>query len=190
MKVHNVGAKFGSLCIRHGNHAFFGQIPIFAPGLVAGEFFQIFLDTRNDTDVGFFDIKEQWPRHRIFAIGNGIKCRLNAVYKGALNFIRVLIQKTETEYTNANSDWLPAFARSDYRFHRLRHKPRLHGWCGQIALYFFLFVFFSALIQANFLAPPSMASSTKASRVPEVGGGPSTSMVLAGNAGLTSFQVL
>ena len=44
--------------------------------------------------------------------------------------------------------------------------------------------------QSNFLAPGSMTSSTKASRVPEVGGGPSTSIFSAGRAGLTSFQVL
>ncbi len=38
--------------------------------------------------------------------------------------------------------------------------------------------------------PPSMASSTKASRVPEVGGGPRTSILLAGRLESTSFQVL
>ena len=38
--------------------------------------------------------------------------------------------------------------------------------------------------------PVSITSSTKASRVPEVGGGPSTSISLAGSDGFTSFQVL
>ena len=45
-------------------------------------------------------------------------------------------------------------------------------------------------MNGNFLQPPSIASSTKASRVPEVGGGPNTSIFLAGSTGLTSFQVL
>ena len=39
------------------------------------------------------------------------------------------------------------------------------------------------------LQPPSMASSTKASRVPEVGGGPSTSISTAGSDASTSAQV-
>ena len=50
--------------------------------------------------------------------------------------------------------------------------------------------FLKALKASNFLAPPSIASSEKASRVPEVGGGPITSILTAGNSALTSFQVL
>ncbi len=45
-------------------------------------------------------------------------------------------------------------------------------------------------IQSKVLQPPSSASSSNASRVPEVGGGPSTSILVAGSAGSTSFQVL
>ena len=45
-------------------------------------------------------------------------------------------------------------------------------------------------MKGKLLQPPSMASSTKASRVPDVGGGPSTSMSIAGSALLISFQVL
>ena len=47
-----------------------------------------------------------------------------------------------------------------------------------------------ALIHLNFLHPPSMANSAKASLVPDVGGGPNTSIFMAGKAALTSFQVL
>ena len=47
-----------------------------------------------------------------------------------------------------------------------------------------------ALIHGNFLQPPSIANSAKASRVPEVGGGPKTSIAVFGNEALTSFQVL
>ena len=100
MKVHNVSAKFGSLGLRHGNHAFISQIAIFAPGFGAGELFQVFLDPRNDTDVCLFDIKEQGTRKGVLPIGDGIKCRLDAVNKGTLEFIRVLIQKTEAEDAN------------------------------------------------------------------------------------------
>ena len=39
-------------------------------------------------------------------------------------------------------------------------------------------------------APFSITSSTNESRVPEVGGGPSTSIFSAGSVGLISFQVL
>ena len=54
----------------------------------------------------------------------------------------------------------------------------------------FLSVFSRAAQAGTFLQPPSIASSTKASRVPEVGGGPSTSIFLSASSGLTSFQVL
>ena len=48
----------------------------------------------------------------------------------------------------------------------------------------------SALISANSPQPLSMTSSTKASRVPEVGGGPSTSIAAFGSAGSISLQLL
>jgi hypothetical protein len=40
------------------------------------------------------------------------------------------------------------------------------------------------------LQPPSIASSANASRVPEVGGGPSTSMARSGSLSFTCFQVV
>ena len=46
-----------------------------------------------------------------------------------------------------------------------------------------------AAIQSQLLHPPSIASSTKASRVPEVGGGPSTSISTRGRAGSMSLHV-
>jgi hypothetical protein len=58
-------------------------------------------------------------------------------------------------------------------------------------LYSCLFFFFNALIHLIFLQPPfSSASSENASLVPEVGGGPRTSILIAGRSGFTSFQVL
>jgi hypothetical protein len=53
---------------------------------------------------------------------------------------------------------------------------------------FALSLFSSAAISGKVLQPPSIASSTKASRVPEVGGGPSTSILTAGSVGSTSFR--
>ena len=47
----------------------------------------------------------------------------------------------------------------------------------------------SASIAANSLQPSFITSSTNASRVPEVGGGPRTSIFSAGSDGSTSFQV-
>ena len=47
-----------------------------------------------------------------------------------------------------------------------------------------------ALSQAKVRQPASMYSSTNESRVPEVGGGPSTSIFTAGSDLLTSFQVV
>src|SRR6185503_17445730 len=47
----------------------------------------------------------------------------------------------------------------------------------------------SASSQANVRQPASMYSSANESRVPEVGGGPSTSIFTAGSDLLTSFQV-
>ena len=48
----------------------------------------------------------------------------------------------------------------------------------------------SVSISGNVAQPRSITSSTKASRVPEVGGGPSTSIFSAGSAGLMSLHVL
>ena len=59
----------------------------------------------------------------------------------------------------------------------------------QTALYAFLSFFFIASMKPKVLQPPSRASSAKASRVPEVGGGPSTTIGLSGRAPFTSFQV-
>src|SRR3990167_3716117 len=60
----------------------------------------------------------------------------------------------------------------------------------QIFLYSASSTFFRSLIHSKDEQPASIANSTKASRVPEVGGGPSTSILVSGRAGLTSFQVL
>ena len=49
---------------------------------------------------------------------------------------------------------------------------------------------FRAASSAISSAPSSMPSSTKASRVPEVGGGPRTRIGLAGSDGLTSFHIM
>ena len=57
-------------------------------------------------------------------------------------------------------------------------------------MYFFLSRFFIALIQSIFLQPPSSASSAKASRVPEVGGGPSTSIFVSGSDASTSLHFM
>ena len=51
-------------------------------------------------------------------------------------------------------------------------------------------VSFSAATSGISSAPSSMPSSTKASRVPEVGGGPRTRIGLAGSDGATSFHIL
>ena len=59
----------------------------------------------------------------------------------------------------------------------------------QTALYLFLSFFFSAANDENVLQPPSIASSLKASRVPDVGGGPNTVIFLLGNDASISFQV-
>ena len=45
-----------------------------------------------------------------------------------------------------------------------------------------------AFTQGIVLQPPSIANSTNASRVPEVGGGPIISILTAGKDGLISFQ--
>ena len=50
----------------------------------------------------------------------------------------------------------------------------------QIALYLFLFCFFIAFKVGNVLQPPSIANSLKASLVPDVGGGPRTSIFIFG----------
>ena len=60
----------------------------------------------------------------------------------------------------------------------------------QISLYFFLSFFFMLMIKAKDSQPLSMASSAKASRVPDVDGGPYTSIFWSGSDGFTSFQVL
>ena len=48
----------------------------------------------------------------------------------------------------------------------------------------------SFLMPAKVLQPASITNSTNASRVPDVGGGPSTSIFLSGSLAFTSFQVL
>src|SRR5687767_7275811 len=60
----------------------------------------------------------------------------------------------------------------------------------QIALKRFSSTSFTVLTHEKALQPGSITSSWNASRVPDVGGGPSTSMFWAGNAGFTCFQVL
>ena len=59
-----------------------------------------------------------------------------------------------------------------------------------MALYFFLSCFFIAFKVGKVLQPPSIANSLKASRVPDVGGGPKTSILIFGNEESTSFHVL
>ena len=58
------------------------------------------------------------------------------------------------------------------------------------ALYSFLFSFLRAFLPGKVLQPLSMPNSLNASLVPDVGGGPKTSIGRSGKLGLTSFHVL
>ena len=55
-------------------------------------------------------------------------------------------------------------------------------------MYLFLSDFLIASIHSIVLQPPSRASSAKASRVPEVGGGPSTSILVSGREASISLH--
>src|SRR5690606_39243861 len=81
----------------HRNHAFFRQISLVAPGSFTGEFCEKFLNRRNNTDVGFFDVEIQRPRYRIAAVSNGFKLWFHTIDGCCAHYIGVLIEKTETE---------------------------------------------------------------------------------------------
>ena len=76
------------------------------------------------------------------------------------------------------------FEQLDYHFHYL-YKHHLHEYLHN-ALYFFLSCFLIAFNSGKVLQPPSIANSLKASLVPEVGGGPNTSILILGKLGSMS----
>ena len=90
----------------------------------------------------------------------------------ALDLVGVLIEETRSRKCRGHLGWPAVSERSGCRSRRLRRRHRLHGYRVATALKAFLSDLRRSASDSKVLAPPSIASSTKASRVPLVGGGP------------------
>jgi hypothetical protein len=176
--------------VRQRDQALVGQVAVRTPGAVAGELGDVLLDAGDGADVGLLDVEVQRARDRVVAAGDAVEGRGDAVDHGALDLVGVLIQEAEAEDAHRLGVGLELLHDQVVVLAGLDIGAVLtHGVADRLVLGLLVGLLHGA-IQSKVLQPPSIASSAKASRVPEVGGGPRTSMATSGRSGLTSFQVL